>query len=39
VATSHSAPELTAADAVIPDLTACEVAVTSDGLVVTASRA
>src|SRR5690349_12557464 len=39
VATSHPATDLTAADAVVPDLTACEVAVTSDGLVVTAPRA
>jgi mannitol-1-/sugar-/sorbitol-6-phosphatase len=34
VATSHPASELTSADAVIPDLTTCEIAVTPDGLIV-----
>jgi sugar-phosphatase len=34
VATSHPAEELTAADAIIPDLTACEVEVAPDGLIV-----
>jgi sugar-phosphatase len=34
VATSHPAAELTAADAVVPDLTACEVEITPDALVV-----
>jgi sugar-phosphatase len=34
VATSHAASELTSADAVIPDLTACELQVTGDGLIV-----
>ncbi|MHA6629083.1 HAD-IA family hydrolase [Pseudonocardia sichuanensis] len=35
VATSHPAVELAAADAVVPDLTACTVERTADGLVVT----
>ncbi|WP_142053243.1 HAD-IA family hydrolase [Pseudonocardia kunmingensis] len=41
VATSHPAVELAAADAVVPDLTACTVERTADGLVVitTAGRA
>ena len=34
VATSHPAEELTAADAVVPDLTAVEVEITADGVVV-----
>jgi sugar-phosphatase len=34
VATSHPASELMSADAVIPDLTACELQVTDDGLIV-----
>jgi len=34
VATSHEAPELASADAVIPDLSACELEVTPDGLIV-----
>ena len=34
VATSHPAADLTSADVVVPDLTACEVEVTPDGLVV-----
>jgi len=34
VATSHAAEELTTADAVIPDLTACAIEVTPDGLMV-----
>lgn len=37
VATSHPASELTAADAVIPDLTTCELELTSDGLIVSAA--
>lgn len=35
VATSHASSRLTRADAVIPDLTACSVSVTDQGLVVT----
>ena len=34
VATSHAAFELTSADAVIPDLTACDLELTPDGLIV-----
>ncbi len=34
VATSHPASELRSADAVIPDLTACELELTSDGVIV-----
>ena len=34
VATSHPASELTSADAVIPDLTACDVELTPDGVIV-----
>jgi mannitol-1-/sugar-/sorbitol-6-phosphatase len=34
VATSHAASELTSADAVIPDLTACDVELTPDGVIV-----
>ena len=34
VATSHPASELTSADAVIPDLTACDLELTPDGVIV-----
>jgi sugar-phosphatase len=34
VATSHPASELASADAVVPDLTACEVTVTGDGVII-----
>lgn len=34
VATSHPAADLTSADVVVPDLTACDVEITPDGLVV-----
>jgi sugar-phosphatase len=35
VATSHSSAQLSAADAVIPDLTACAIEATADALLVT----
>lgn len=38
VATSHDAAQLTAADAVVADLTACSVEATGDGLVVSVKR-
>ncbi|MFD0662100.1 HAD-IA family hydrolase [Thermocatellispora tengchongensis] len=38
VATSHPAAELTTADAVVPDLTACALQVTAAGLTLTITR-